>query len=172
MSIPMNPAQITFNTVTQKDLPKLRKWAEMIWRDHFPGIITFAQIDYMLEKMYNPQTILQEMEQGIQWFFIQANDWERGYFSYEVSDDSLHIHKLYADSELHGQGLGFATFCFLKEQAQKHGVNTMDLWVNRSNILAIRAYARWGFRIVADRRKEIGEGFVMDDYQMRVIINS
>ena len=42
------------------------------------------------------------------------------------------------------------------------------LWlqVNRGNERAIRAYEKYGFRIIESRVFDIGDGFVMDDHVM------
>ena len=42
----------------------------------------------------------------------------------------------------------------------------MTLRVNRNNINAVAAYERFGFGIVATNKKDIGGGYVMDDYLM------
>jgi hypothetical protein len=35
---------------TRDDLAPVRALAETVWRHHYPGIISEAQIDYMLER--------------------------------------------------------------------------------------------------------------------------
>jgi hypothetical protein len=34
----------------QVDVPTIRRLARLVWHAHYPGIITVAQIDYMLER--------------------------------------------------------------------------------------------------------------------------
>ncbi|MCA1979061.1 MAG: GNAT family N-acetyltransferase, partial [Thiobacillus sp.] len=52
--------------------------------------------------------------------------------------------------------------------ARAQGAATLRLQVNRGNAAAIRAYEKYGFRIVASRVFDIGHGFVMDDYMMEM----
>jgi len=49
-----------------------------------------------------------------------------------------------------------------------HGTPVLRLQVNRGNTQAIRAYEKYGFRIVESRVFDIGEGFVMDDHVMEL----
>ena len=48
------------------------------------------------------------------------------------------------------------------------GASSLELRVNRGNVAAIGFYRKNGFTVHAEDRREIGNGFVMDDYLMRL----
>ena len=51
---------------SEKDLAAIAELAGVIWRACYPGIITHAQIDFMLARMYAPDAVREEIQsQGI-----------------------------------------------------------------------------------------------------------
>src|SRR5262249_36981939 len=46
-------ASIVIARARREDLPEVQRLAHAIWHAHYPGIITPAQIDYMLERGYS-----------------------------------------------------------------------------------------------------------------------
>ena len=57
-----------------------------------------------------------------------------------------------------------------RAEAQAAGSRGGELTVNKRNVLPIRAYERFGFRRAEAVVKEIGGGFVMDDYRMTLAL--
>ena len=55
-----------------------------------------------------------------------------------------------------------------RSQARQRGCSWLTLAVNRDNHAAIAAYRKWGFEVTATSLREIGSGFVMDDYLMAI----
>ncbi len=51
------PSQAEILPVGEEHLPALAELAGVIWRQHYPGIISHEQIDYMLGKMYALDTL-------------------------------------------------------------------------------------------------------------------
>jgi ribosomal protein S18 acetylase RimI-like enzyme len=52
------------------------------------------------------------------------------------------------------------------ERARVLGIGKIALAVNKRNSNAIAAYEKWGFHIERSVVKDIGNGFVMDDFIM------
>ena len=50
-----------FIQATLADLDKIIVLAHKIWNDHYPEIIGQEQVDYMLKKMYDPESLKQQM---------------------------------------------------------------------------------------------------------------
>ena len=65
---------------------------------------------------------------------------------------------------------GFARACVARaaKYAREHGRESVSLTVNKRNTAAIRAYLAMGFSFAGAIVKDIGDGFVMDDYVMRL----
>lgn len=100
--IQIEPAQV-------KHLPAIRDLAGVVWRTHYPGIISAAQIDYMLEWMYALETLEAEMQtQGICYERLLVDGELTGFAAFGPTNDPLtfKLHKLYLHPSAHGRGLG------------------------------------------------------------------
>ena len=45
------------------DVELIEKLAHRIWHEYYPSIISMEQIDYMLDKMYSKESLLEQMTQ-------------------------------------------------------------------------------------------------------------
>jgi hypothetical protein len=81
------------------ELPTIQRLAQIIWPQVYPGIISQAQIDYMLTVWYHPSAMLREMETRGTWFALieVVGHGSVGYVSFEryVGTDICFINKLY-----------------------------------------------------------------------------
>ena len=68
------------------------------------------------------------------------------------------------------RGLGAALLREIEAWARAQQARRLWLQVNRGNARAIRAYEKYGFRIVESRVFDIGGGFVMDDHVMERLL--
>ena len=68
---------------TEADLPAISELAGVIWRACYPGIITHAQIDYMLARMYALDVMRDEIRsQGIRYDQLLVDDKLAGFAAY------------------------------------------------------------------------------------------
>jgi ribosomal protein S18 acetylase RimI-like enzyme len=162
---------IVFVPATVADIPLLRQLADAIWHAHYPAVISVAQINYMLARMYAVEVIENEMQAGTCWELIRLDDETVGFLSYSGSPGAtqLKLHKLYLRVDRHGQGLGQASLRHLMDVAEGLGAKEISLYVNKNNSKAVRAYARFGYTIAESVVNEFGGGFVMNDYRMTII---
>lgn len=160
---------VRFQTAANEDIPVIRMLSERIWRSHYPGIISPAQIEYMLQQMYAPAALRSEMEQpGYRYVLVNDNVAPIGYFAFrhEPAGNAVLLSKIYLLPDWHGKGIGRQMLQYVKDEAGKRGAATVYLFVNRNNTRAIRAYERFGFVKKEPVVTDIGSGFVMDDYRM------
>ena len=165
---PPQPA-LTFRSIGPEEIPVVRHLAGEIWHGAYPGIITVEQIHYMLERMYAPEELRQEMVvRGVKYALIEADGAPCGYMAWEFvpQERLMALHKLYLRPSLHGCGAGAAALRWLEEEARQEHCTAIRLRVNRHNHRAIRAYLRAGFTFGPDLCSDIGGGFVMDDHVM------
>lgn len=164
------PLVMRVRRIGVEELPVVQKLAHRIWPAVYPGIITEAQIDYMLSIWYQPSAMAREMELRGTWFALieAAGHGPVGYVSFEhyAGTDICFINKLYLLPEMHGRGLGAAALSWVHERGRELGCTKLQLRVNRANTQAIRAYQRAGFAFLEEICTDIGSGFVMDDYRM------
>lgn len=154
---------------TGADLPAIAELAGIIWRACYPGIISQAQIDYMLSQMYALGTLREEIcSQGIRYELLRVNGKPAGFASFGPTSRPgvVKLHKLYLLPELQGHGLGSRLLQHCEREARAVGARHLTLSVNKQNARAIAVYQRNGFVIVESVVTDIGGGFVMDDYVM------
>ncbi|MGD0251785.1 MAG: bifunctional aminotransferase class I/II-fold pyridoxal phosphate-dependent enzyme/GNAT family N-acetyltransferase [Verrucomicrobiota bacterium] len=154
---------------TEADLRAISELAGVIWRACYPSIITNAQIDYMLARMYSLDVLRGEIRsQGICFDQLLVDDKLAAFASYGPTDEPgvIKLHKLYLLPELHGRGLGSRLLQHVEREVRAGEGRRLILSVNKRNTKAITAYQRNGFVIADSVVTDIGDGFVMDDYIM------
>ena len=154
---------------TEAHLPALAALAAVIWRRHYPGIISNSQIDYMLEKAYAPDVLRGEIfVHGIHYFRLLVDGRFCGFASIGPTESGgvMKLHKCYLLPELHGRGFGSRLLRHCEAEARRLGARRLILAVNKRNAKAITAYHRNGFAIMESVLVDIGGGFVMDDFIM------
>jgi RimJ/RimL family protein N-acetyltransferase len=147
------------------DIPQLAALARLIWWDHYPPIIGEEQVRYMLDMNYSKESLEQQMADGQFFWWIQADNKPVGFIAISGrSDGRYFIHKFYIDANYQGKGVGAAAFNLLLEQYP--GAREIRLTVNRQNYKSLNFYFKTGFIIEKCLDIPIGEGFVMNDFQM------
>jgi diamine N-acetyltransferase len=163
------PSQAEIHPVGEEHLPALAELAGVIWRRHYPGIISHEQIDYMLGKMYSLETLRAEMRsQGILFYRLIADGRMAGFASIGPLEAPgvWKLHKIYLLPKLHGCGLGSRLLQHCEAEARRLGARRFQLAVNKRNLRPIAAYKRNGFSAVESVVTDFGDGFVMDDFIM------
>jgi ribosomal protein S18 acetylase RimI-like enzyme len=150
------------------DVETVAALARMIWHAHYPGIISTAQIEYMLAQRYDPAVIRAELSQADLWWFVLRMDGEIvAYMALQKEGDAaLKIDKLYVHPAAQRRGCGGRLIAQAETLARREGCGELELAVNRNNTKAIAAYRKHGFTVREAAVKDIGGGFVMDDYVM------
>jgi diamine N-acetyltransferase len=141
--------------------------AARVWRAHYPGIITPAQIEYMLAQRYKPGLVRQLLARGDLWLAARAGGALVGFaHGHPLEDGDFKLDKLYVDTDWQRHGIGGKLVAAVACRARNHGFTRLLLRVNRQNRAAIEAYLKHGFTVVTLIVEDIGGGFVMDDYVM------
>jgi ribosomal protein S18 acetylase RimI-like enzyme len=159
----------------ETDIPALRTLATEIWHAHYPGIISVAQIEYMLAERYTEAVIRSELEQrDLWWDVLMLDGGMMGYTSYFLMDspDTMKIDKLYLHPRVHRQGYGGRLITHVLGISAGRGCKNLTLAVNRHNESAIAAYHKHGFQKAGTSVSENGGGFMMDDYIMVKAVNA
>ncbi len=154
--------------LAEGDVEAVAALARMIWHAHYPGIISTAQIEYMLAQRYDPAVIRAELSQAdLWWFVLRVNGELVAYMALQKEGDAaLKIDKLYVHPAAQRRGCGGRLVAHAETLARREGCRELELAVNRNNTKAIAAYRKHGFTVREAAVKDIGGGFVMDDYVM------
>ncbi len=161
--------QVQILPAAEAHLPALAELAGFIWRQHYPGIISPAQIDYMLARMYSLETLREQIRSKDIWFVrLLVDDRFVGFASCGPTPASgvMKLHKCYLLPEMHGRGLGSLLLQHCERAVCQLGARRLILAVNKRNLKAVAAYQRNGFTVADSVITDFGSGFVMDDYIM------
>lgn len=148
---------------TAEHVHEIARLAGIVWRAHYPAIISPEQIEYMLAKMYDLGELRREMATGVT--YLRAIEAEEllGFAAFGPIANQVKLHKLYVHPKHQRRGIGTALIQHIERAAVGR---TLVLTVNKRNHKAIAAYKKHGFGIRDSIVVEIGSGFVMDDYVM------
>jgi ribosomal protein S18 acetylase RimI-like enzyme len=163
------PSAVTIAIADATDIPEIQRLADEIWRRHYPGIITDAQIDYMLAAGYSSEAltdILRTPEGGLAVARSDGRAVGFGAWRPATGAREMKLERLYVLPQHHGTGIGRALIEHIVARARKGRYAAVVLNVNRRNTEAIAAYERCAFRIRERGDFPIGNGFVMEDYVM------
>lgn len=163
------PDRIRIVAANAGDLPAVAGLAGVIWRKHYPGIITFEQIEYMLARGYSRDALWRFIsEEGAGLDLALVDEGLVAFAAYHRGDhpDELKLDKLYVHPDFQGQGVGRCLIAATEAAAVAQHRATVVLNVNKNNQRAIHAYQRHGFTVRDAVVVDIGGGFVMDDYIM------
>lgn len=163
------PNDFTVSPVEEADIGPLTALAREIWYQHYPGIITVKQIEYMLGQRYSPEVIREQIGSAEVWWDKLVVKGDLGGFAcYELADDpaAMKLDKLYIHQVFRGRGLGGALIEHVERASRVRGCSRLLLQVNKNNSVSIAVYRRKGFAIAKTVKMDIGGGFFMDDYVM------
>jgi ribosomal protein S18 acetylase RimI-like enzyme len=153
----------------ETDIERLAALAREIWYAHYPAIISTAQIEYMLQQRYGRDVVREELRrEGLWWKKLVVGGEMAGFASWFLTGvaGEMKIDKLYVHPRHQRRGYGGMMIAHIREVARSRGCDRLTLAVNKGNRSAIAAYLKHGFHVAGAVVKDIGGGFVMDDYIM------
>jgi GNAT superfamily N-acetyltransferase len=163
----MNEPRADLARLTAADVDAVSALARTVWQDTYPALISQAQIDAMLADRYAPERIREQLDDPHQaWWVARRADALSGFAHALLDESGCKLDKLYVHPGRQRRGIGAALLQAVEDWARRQQARRLWLQVNRGNAQAIRAYEKYGFRIVDSRVFDIGGGFVMDDHVM------
>ena len=151
---------------TSSDYLKIEELANIIWREHYIPIVGKPQIDYMLDKYQSAKSISKQVSTGFYYFLVTFNKISVGYFSIKQEEQSMFLSKIYILKNFRGKGIGKNVMAFIEMKTKAYNLNKIRLTVNINNLNSIKVYEKLGFINIGPLVTNIGNGFVMDDFQM------
>lgn len=161
---------VSLTPIAPEDLDSVSAMAFRIWPAAYGAILSPEQIEYMLRWMYDVETLRSNLAAGVLMWWILRNEERIGFLAAGPREAAglCPLHKFYLLPETQGRGLGSAALAALIARLHSDGVRILELRVNRHNQAAIAFYQRNGFSVHTEDCRDIGGGFVMDDYVMRL----
>ena len=151
------------------DIAPVCELAREIWMQHYPGIITVRQIEYMLAQRYSPAAVRRQLHAGEAWWDkLEVHGELCGFASYEraTAARAMKLDKLYVHQLVRGKGYGAALIDHVAKVARRQGMDKLTLQVNKYNHGSVAVYRRAGFTVANTVKVDIGNGFFMDDHVM------
>lgn len=153
-------------------LKQIEALAREIWEEHYTPIIGANQVAYMLDKFQSAEAMQAQLEEGYEYYSLFEGGQLIGYLAFKEEAIGLFLSKIYIHSAQRGKGLGRAAMNFVKAEVEKRGIAQIRLTVNKYNHNSIATYLRLGFIKTRELVMDIGEGYVMDDYEMILDVGS
>lgn len=145
--------------------------ASAIWNEYYVPIIGQEQVNYMVATFQSEIAIERQIQTENYGYYIIYHLLEAsGYIGIKPDGDELFLSKFYILKEKRGSGLGKSGLKFITQRAIELGAKAIRLTVNKNNINSIKAYEKMGFKNTGSLIADIGSGYVMDDYKMKLIV--
>lgn len=164
--------EITFDKVqSPAAIKSVAELAAAIWNEYYVPIIGQEQVNYMVATFQSEVAIERQIQTENYGYYIIYHLLEpSGYIGIKPDGDELFLSKFYVLKEKRGTGLGKAGLKFITQRAIELGAKAITLTVNKNNISSIKAYEKMGFKNTGSLIADIGSGYVMDDYKMKLIV--
>jgi GNAT superfamily N-acetyltransferase len=153
------------------DLQIIQDLAHEIWPHAYGDILSVAQLQYMLDKMYSLASLQHQLLDSLHSFILVFDDKVPvGFasFSPKKEDPSIfHLYKIYVLPRQQGTGTGKMLLEYIISRIKEMGATSLELNVNRHN-KARYFYEKQGFLVKKEVDIDIGQGFFMNDYIMQL----
>jgi len=149
------------------DIPAIGYLAQQIWPGTYQAILGPEQLEYMMDLIYSPDSLHQQMMKQKHHFLVVELDEEPiGFASYSpLGEDGVYkLHKLYVHPKTQGKGIGRTLIDYIIDQLPTQAT-TLRLNVNRYN-KAKNFYEKIGFLVTKEEDIDIGNNYFMNDYVM------
>ncbi len=150
----------------EEQIKELCSLAKEIWNEYSICFISQEQIDYMLEKFQSEQVVKGQINfQNYQYYFMEEDGENIGYFAVQKQKDNLFLSKIYIKKDFRGKGFARKAFTnAIIPIARELELPKITLTVNKYNFASIMVYEKLGFDRVDSKEFDIGNGYIMDDY--------
>ncbi len=164
---------VQLRQITKEELSKVQRIAHQTWPSTFGAILSAEQIAYMLNWMYDLSLLESQVEKGHTFLIAEEQGTASGFAGFELfykEGKKAKLHKLYLLPSSHGKGTGKALLQEVASRARAVGQQILTLNVNKDNQKAIDFYTSQGFVEIYKEVIDIGNGYVMDDAVMELVL--
>ena len=151
-----------------KDIAAIGLLAHQVWPKTYGNLMSEDRLQYMLQLIYSPASLKDQMEQqGHTFLLAELDKAPVGFASFSKTGEQgfYKLHKLYVNTDIQGKGLGKALLNAVIEEIKLLDAGTLILNVKRDNT-AINFYKKLGFSVTREEDIDIGNGYFMNDYVM------
>lgn len=157
-----------YRIATRSDCEQIARTAKEIWEEHFVPIIGAGQVEYMLDKFQSEHALKEALGNNYRYYLVFDGDELIAYCGVQPMQNELFLSKLYVKKQHRGEGISRKLLNRAIEYAKELGVESIRLSVNKYNDDTISVYTYMGFEKIDESVTDIGGGFQMNDYIMRL----
>jgi ribosomal protein S18 acetylase RimI-like enzyme len=155
------------------DMPIIHNLAHEIWPSAYGDILSPAQLKYMLNQFYSLSSLQKQVADLQHNFLIVSDeDFPVGFASFspkEKDSSTYRLHRIYILPQQQGTGTGKLLLNHIINTIKKSEATALELNVNRHN-KARSFYEKYGFTITGREDIDIGAGYFMNDYVMKLAL--
>lgn len=164
-----------------KDLISLMSdFAGRIFFEYYDAYLPAGQAAYMKEKFLCEQAIAEKISEShnpranFEFVVEEETNEKIGFVCYwiqkdENGKDECYLDKYYLSSAVRGKGFGKQMMDHLKIFCIENQLGQISLNVNKYN-KTVAIYEKLGFKNIRSEVNDIGNGYVMDDFVMRLSV--
>jgi GNAT superfamily N-acetyltransferase len=164
---------ISIKSAVFSDLPVIHNLAHRIWPDAYGEILSPGQLEYMLEQIYSLVSLQNQLVVLKHTFILVLdNDIPVGFASFSPKEKNgtiYRLHKIYVLPQQQGTGTGKLLLAHAIDSIKLLGAASLELNVNRHNTARL-FYEKQGFTIIGEEDIDIGQGYFMNDYVMKLAL--
>lgn len=152
-----------------ESIAEMSRMATEILREHYDPIVGKEQNDYMLDKFQSVKAINEQLGNGYRYYFVQCDGRNVGFMAFYPRESAMYLSKLYLYKSERGKGFSRQMLAFVSAEAHRENLYAVELNVNKHNP-SISVYERLGFSHLRAEKIDIGHGYFMDDFVLRLEI--
>ena len=158
---------IKITTANTKDIPTINRLANEIWVPTYKEYLPLSQITFMLEELFSPAALQQQMSDGHIFKLVSFAGVEFGFASYsETRQKGLYkLHRLYLHPNWHSLSFGSNLLKTIEKEIISKGGASLELNVNRNNAAKF-FYLKMGYQIVASVDIPYHQ-YILNDFLMK-----
>ena len=156
---------------TEHGAQQLALLAREIWEEHYTPLIGAQQVAYMLTRYQSAEQIWQDISsKRMAYSQMELDGQTIGYMAAQLDlvRRTCFLSKIYIRKLYRGHGYARLFLDSLTTECRNNSVRQIWLTVNKGNLGSIAVYQTMGFHQDEAIVTDIGGGFVMDDYVMRL----
>lgn len=160
------PYELQIRPASIDDIPHIQRIAVTTWPVSYGEILSHDQLVYMLQKLYNTQSLTKQIAGEHHFYLALVNDAPIGFASFTHERDvASKLQKLYVLPTFQKKGAGKKLLQTVENIVRRMKGEILLLNVNRFNP-AKTFYEKHGFKIIREEDVDIGSGYFMNDYVM------
>lgn len=159
---------------------EMSEFAGKIFFEYYDSYLPAGQAGYMKEKFLSEQAIAEKISEAhnpkVNFEFVIDEDTNEkiGFICYWIQKDEkekneCYLDKYYLSSASRGKGFGKLIMDHLKIFCTENQLDQISLNVNKYN-KTVSIYEKLGFKNIRSEVNDIGNGYVMDDFVMRLYV--